>query len=72
MKSMQVDDITHKRLQSLLNEFISLKQQDLDMNDFLNELIDNYQESQWGPLELDLAVDKNIDLDSILYLQINE
>ena len=50
MKSMQVDDITHKRLQSLLNEFISLKQQDLDMNDLLNELIDNYQESQWGTI----------------------
>lgn len=50
MKSLQVDDITHKRLQSLLDEFISLKQQDLDMNDLLNELIDNYQESQWGTI----------------------
>lgn len=50
MKSLQIDDITHKRLQSLLDEFISLKQQDLDMNDLLNELIDNYQESQWGTI----------------------
>lgn len=50
MKSLQIDEITHKRLQSLLDEFISLKQQDLDMNDLLNELIDNYQESQWGTI----------------------
>ncbi|HYG00043.1 MAG TPA: hypothetical protein VD815_08115 [Candidatus Saccharimonadales bacterium] len=50
MKNLQVDDITYKRLQSLLGEYISIKQQDLDFNDLLNELIDNYQESQWGTL----------------------
>lgn len=50
MKNLQVDDITYKRLQSLLGEYISIKQQDLDINDLLNELIDNYQESQWGTL----------------------
>ena len=50
MKNLQIDDITYKRLQSLLDEFISVKKQDLDMNDLLNDLIDNYQESQWGTL----------------------
>jgi hypothetical protein len=50
MKNLQVDDITYKRLQSLLGEYISIKQQDLDINDLLNELIDNYQESVWGTL----------------------
>lgn len=50
MKNLQVDDITYKRLQSLLDEFISTKKQDLDMNDLLNDLIDNYQEFQWGTL----------------------
>ncbi|WP_161486237.1 hypothetical protein [Candidatus Nitrosocosmicus hydrocola] len=47
---MQIDETTYKRLQSLLEEFISTKKQDLDMNDLLNDLIDNYQESQWGTL----------------------
>lgn len=50
MKTLQIDEITYKRLQSLLEEFISTKKQDLDMNDLLNDLIDNYQESQWGTL----------------------
>jgi hypothetical protein len=50
MKNLQIDDITYKRLQSLLDEFISTKRQDLDINDLLNDLIDNYQESQWGTL----------------------
>jgi len=50
MKTLQTDDITYKRLQSLLDEFISVKQQDVDMNDLLNELIDNYQESHWGAI----------------------
>jgi hypothetical protein len=50
MKNLQIDDITYKRLQSTLTEYISSKQQDKDINDLLNELIDNYQEVQWGTL----------------------
>jgi hypothetical protein len=50
MRNLQIDDITYKRLQSLLSEYISSKQQDKDINDLLNELIDNYQEVQWGTL----------------------
>lgn len=48
MRILKIDEITYKRLQSLLSEYISVKQQDLDINDLINELIDNYQESQWG------------------------
>jgi hypothetical protein len=50
MKSLIIDDITYKRLNSLLTDFIDLKKQDLDMNDLLNELIDNYQETIWGTI----------------------
>lgn len=50
MKILQIDDTTYKRLQSMLDEFISVQQQDLDMNDLINELIDNYQESHWGTI----------------------
>ncbi len=50
MKSLKIDDITYKRLNSLLTDFVDLKKQDLDMNDLLNELIDNYQETIWGTI----------------------
>ncbi|HXS59293.1 MAG TPA: hypothetical protein VN703_00575 [Candidatus Sulfopaludibacter sp.] len=50
MKSLKIDEITYKRLNSLLTDFIDLKKQDLDMNDLLNELIDNYQETIWGTI----------------------
>ncbi len=50
MKNLKIDDITYKRLYSLLGDYISIKKQDLDINDLLNELIDNYQESMWGTL----------------------
>ncbi len=50
MKSLKIDDITYKRLNSLLTDFVDLKKQDLDMDDLLNELIDNYQETIWGTI----------------------
>ena len=50
MKSLNIDDITHKRLNSLLADYMDLKKQDVDMNDLLNELIDNYQETIWGAI----------------------
>lgn len=48
MQYIKIDDTTYKRLNSLLADFLELKKQDLDMNDLLNELIDNYQETMWG------------------------
>jgi hypothetical protein len=50
MQSLKVDDITYKRLNSLLIDYVDLKKQDLDMDDLLNELIDNYQEAIWGTI----------------------
>jgi hypothetical protein len=50
MQYLKIDDITYKRLNSLLTDFLELKKQDLDMNDLLNELIDNYQEIMWGTI----------------------
>jgi hypothetical protein len=50
MESLKIDDTTYKRLNSLLADYIELKKQDLDMNDLLNELIDNYQETIWGTI----------------------
>ena len=50
MQNLKIDDTTYKRLNSLLNDFLELKRQDLDMNDLLNELIDNYQETIWGTI----------------------
>ena len=50
MKSIEIDDITYKRLNSLLYEYLDLKKQDLDIVDLLNELIDNYQETVLGSI----------------------
>ena len=50
MELLKIDDTTYKRLNSLLIDYMDLKKQDLDMNDLLNELIDNYQETIWGTI----------------------
>ncbi|HEX5519228.1 MAG: hypothetical protein ACTHJ7_06770 [Candidatus Nitrosocosmicus sp.] len=50
MQYLKIDEITYRRLNSLLTDFLELKKQDLDMNDLLNELIDNYQEMTWGTI----------------------
>jgi hypothetical protein len=50
MQYLKIDDITYKRLNSLLTDFLELKKKDLDINDLLNELIDNYQEITWGTI----------------------
>ena len=50
MQYLKIDEITFRRLNSLLTDFLELKKQDLDMNDLLNELIDNYQEVTWGTI----------------------
>ncbi len=50
MQYLKIDEITYRRLNSLLTDLLELKKQDLDMNDLLNELIDNYQEMTWGTI----------------------
>jgi hypothetical protein len=45
MKTLSIDDQTHKRLSSIMNDMMSVKKHDVDLNDVINELIDTYQDS---------------------------
>ena len=50
MKSIDVDDITYKRLSSVRIEMMDSKKKDLDYDEVINHLIDTYQEGLWGHL----------------------
>lgn len=50
MKSIEVDDITYKRLSSVRVEMMDSKKKDLDYDEVINHLIDTYQEGLWGHL----------------------
>jgi hypothetical protein len=50
MKSIEVDDITYKRLSSVRVEMMDSKKKDLDYDEVINQLIDDYQEGLWGHL----------------------
>ena len=45
MKTLSIDDQTHKRLTSILQEIMAAKKQDVDYDYVINELIDTYQDS---------------------------
>jgi len=55
MKSIDVDDITYKRLSSVRIEMMDSKQEDLDYDEVINHLIDTYQEGLWGHLGAEAA-----------------
>jgi hypothetical protein len=55
MKSIDVDDITYKRLSSIRIELMDRKQKDLDYDEVINHLIDTYQEGLWGRLGAEAA-----------------
>ena len=55
MKTLSIDEQTYKRLTSLLEEVVHSKRRNIDYNDFINELIDVYQESKWGHSGSDVA-----------------
>jgi hypothetical protein len=55
MKTLSIDEQTYKRLTSLLEEVVHSKRRNIDYNDFINELIDVYQESKWGHIGSDVA-----------------
>ena len=55
MKTLSIDEQTYKRLTSLLEEVVHSKRRNIDYNDFINELIDVYQESKWGHIGSDIA-----------------
>lgn len=48
MKTLTIDERTFKRFTSAMEELMHYKKKDIDYNDFLNELIDVYEESLWG------------------------
>ena len=50
MKSILIEDLTFKRLSSVLTETMHLSKRDLTYDDLVNELIDVYQEHNWGAI----------------------
>lgn len=50
MKSILIEDSTFKRLSSILTESMHASKRDLTYDDVLNELIDVYQEHNWGTI----------------------
>lgn len=50
MKSLLIEDSTFKRLSSILTESMDASKRDLTYDDVVNELIDVYQEHNWGTI----------------------
>ena len=50
MKPILIEDSTFKRLSSVLTETMHLSKRDLTYDDLVNELIDVYQEHNWGAI----------------------
>jgi predicted CopG family antitoxin len=48
MKTINIQEYTYKRLTSLLKEIMQEKRRDVNYDDVINELIDIYQENNWG------------------------
>jgi hypothetical protein len=48
MKSLLLEDSTFKRLSDILSESMHSSKRDLTYDDLVNELIDVYQEYNWG------------------------
>lgn len=50
VKSILIEDSTFKRLSSVLTETMHLSKRDLTYDDLVNQLIDVYQEHNWGAI----------------------
>ena len=50
MKSLLIEDSTFNRLYSVLVETMLISKRDLTYDDLVNELIDVYQEYNWGAI----------------------
>lgn len=55
MKNIELDEITHKRLTSLLSDLMRDNRKALDYDEVINYLIDCYQETTWGHLGAESA-----------------
>ena len=47
MKTLSIEEYTHKRLTSVLKEIMHEKRRDVNYDDVINELIDIYQQNSW-------------------------
>jgi hypothetical protein len=50
VKSLLIEDSTFNRLYSVLVETVHISKRDLTYDDLVNELIDVYQEYNWGAI----------------------
>ncbi|HET7148672.1 MAG TPA: hypothetical protein VFI73_09270 [Candidatus Nitrosopolaris sp.] len=50
MRTLRIEEITFKRLTSVLEDVMHYKKKDINYDDILNELIDVYQENVGGSI----------------------
>jgi DNA-directed RNA polymerase delta subunit len=50
MRTIRIEEITYKRLTSVLEDVMHYKKKDVNYDDILNELIDVYQENVGGSI----------------------
>ena len=50
MKTLRIEEVTYKRLTSVLEDVMHFTKKDVNYDDILNELIDVYQENVWGSI----------------------
>lgn len=50
MRTLRIEEITYKRLTSVLQDVMHYKKKDVNYDDILNELIDVYQENLGGSI----------------------
>jgi hypothetical protein len=55
MRSLELDDITFKRLSTVRIDLMESKKKDMEYDDVINHLIDSFQESTWGHLGAEAA-----------------
>lgn len=47
MANLEVNEFTFRRFNSLLDDLMHKRKRNLDFDDLVNELIDNYQQNNW-------------------------
>ncbi len=50
MRTLRIEEITYRRLTSVLQDVMHYKKKDVNYDDILNELIDVYQENVGGSI----------------------
>jgi hypothetical protein len=55
MRSLELDDITFKRLSTVRTDLMESKKKDMEYDDVINHLIDSFQECTWGHLGAEAA-----------------